>query len=84
MFGNIKIHIDPLHYNHYRKSLLGWRTDGAFLQFTVQELRMVVNSDASDDQLVWCHRSLKNYLTSMCLQMMSSFVVTSSSRTCIT
>jgi hypothetical protein len=62
MFGNIKIHIDPLQrYNHYERAYLAGELDGAFSQFTVQELRMVVNSDASDDQLVWCRESLKNY-----------------------
>jgi hypothetical protein len=62
MFGNIKILIDPLQrYIHYEEAYLAGELDGAFSQFTVQELRMVVNSDASDEQLVWCRESLKNY-----------------------
>jgi hypothetical protein len=62
MFGNIKVLIDPLQrYIHYEEAYLAGELDEAFSQFTVQELRMVVNSDASDEQLVWGRESLKNY-----------------------
>jgi hypothetical protein len=62
MFGNNKIIIDPLQrYIHYEQAYLFGELDAAFSQFTVRELRMVVNSDADNDQLGWCRESLQNY-----------------------
>jgi hypothetical protein len=47
MFGNKKILIDPvLRYMHYEQAYLSGELDAAFSQFTVWELRNVINSDA--------------------------------------
>lgn len=46
---------------HYEQAYLFGELDVAFSQFTVQELRMVVNSDAANKQLGWCRESLRNY-----------------------
>jgi hypothetical protein len=61
MFGT-KALVDPiLRYIHYEQAYLFGELDEVFSQFTVQELRMVVNSDANNDQLGWCRESLQNY-----------------------
>jgi hypothetical protein len=54
--------IDPLlRYIHYEQAYLCGELDPAFPQFTVWELRHVVNCDAPDDQLGWGRECLVNY-----------------------
>jgi hypothetical protein len=61
LFGTKNI-LDPLQrYIHYEQAYLLGELDPVFSQFTVWELRQVVNSDAPDDQLGWCRQSLQNY-----------------------
>jgi len=61
-FVDLHTNVDPLQrYVHYEQAFLFGELDPAFSQFTVQELRMAVNSDAPDDQLGWGRESLQNY-----------------------
>jgi hypothetical protein len=48
-------------YVHYQQAYLFGELDPAFSQFTVWELRKVVNSDATEHDLCWGRESLKNY-----------------------
>jgi hypothetical protein len=48
-------------YVHYEQAYLLGELDPAFSSFNVWELRQVVNSDASDDELAWGRRSLLSY-----------------------
>ena len=47
-------------YLHYEKAYLGGELDPAFGQFTVWELRLVVNGGDSDESLVWGREMLRN------------------------
>ena len=48
-------------YIHYEQAFLYGELDPAFETFTVWELRHVVNSDATDDELGWGRQSLMAY-----------------------
>ena len=47
-------------YLHYEKAYLGGELDPAFGQFTVWELRLVVNGGDSDEGLAWGREMLRN------------------------
>lgn len=47
-------------YLHYEKAFLGGELDPAFGQFTVWELRLVVNGGDSDEGLTWGREMLRN------------------------
>ncbi len=54
--------IDPIsRYIHYEKAYLKGELDPAFSMLSTWELRMVVNNDASDDEIQWCRDMLRNY-----------------------
>jgi hypothetical protein len=70
MFGNVHTKIDPFRrYVHYEQSYLVSKltggTDevlqGRFDTLSVWELRHVINSDATEDELSWGRISLQNY-----------------------
>ncbi|KAL7575012.1 hypothetical protein ACA910_010828 [Epithemia clementina (nom. ined.)] len=62
MIFDTKTKIDPLQrYVHYEQAYLIGELDPAFSSFGVWELRMVVNSDASNEELSWGRHSLMNY-----------------------
>ncbi len=54
--------VDPVkRYQHYEKAYLDGELDPAFKALETWELRMVVNSDASDEMLTWGREMLKAY-----------------------
>lgn len=54
--------VDPIaRYVHYEQAYLYGVLDPAFASFTVWELRMAINSDASDQELGWGRECLMNY-----------------------
>lgn len=62
LFGYKDKYVDPfLRYVHYEQSYLWGELDLAFSHFTVWEMRMIVNSDAPDEQLGWGRQCLMNY-----------------------
>ncbi len=57
-----KDEIDPIaRYLHYEKAYIDGELDPCFHSLTVWDLRMVVNNDASDEEIDWCRRMLRNY-----------------------
>jgi hypothetical protein len=56
-----------LRYQHYQQAYLDGDLDPAFGQFTVWELRHVVNSDATEDELAWGRASLQAYRPDLAL-----------------
>ena len=48
-------------YVHYEQAFLFGELDPAFENFTVWELRLAVNSDASEEELGWGRQSLMNF-----------------------
>jgi hypothetical protein len=54
--------VDPLkRFVHYQQAYLLGELDPAFSQLTVWEMRMAINSDATEDELGWGRESLKNH-----------------------
>ena len=53
-------------YFDYEKAYLDGLLDPAFEHFSVWELRMVVDSDASNEELVWCRQFLLTYRPDIC------------------
>ena len=54
--------IDPIErYKHYECAYQRGELDSCFSSLSVWELRMVVNNDASDDEIRWCRDMLRNY-----------------------
>jgi len=54
--------IDPIQrYLHYEQAYVEGSLDPYFSTLSTWELRMVVNSDASNDELAWCRSMLRNY-----------------------
>lgn len=62
---NSKVHttvIDPVErYRYFVQCFLNGELDPAFSQFSTWALRMVVDSDATNDELTWGRESLRNY-----------------------
>lgn len=62
MFSDIHKLVNPLlRYVHYEQSYLLGELDPSFSQFNVWEMRHIVNSDASEDDLGWGRQCLMNY-----------------------
>jgi hypothetical protein len=62
LFRNDKEFTDAYsRYVHYEQAYLLGELDPLFPQFNIFELRNVVNSDATDDELSWGRRCLLNY-----------------------
>jgi len=55
-------------YVHYEQAYLLGELDPSFASFNVWELRQVVNSDATDEELSWGRQSLQNYRPDIALQ----------------
>lgn len=54
--------LDPIErYLHYEKAYLDGELDPVFEQLSAWELRMVIDSDASHDELSWARQCLRNY-----------------------
>jgi len=54
--------IDPhTRFLHYKEAYLNGELDSAFSKFSVWELRMVIDSDRSNDELTFARESLRNY-----------------------
>lgn len=54
--------IDPVQrYIHYEQAYLFGVLDPAFASFSVWEMRMIVNSDAPEEELSWARECLMNY-----------------------
>ncbi|GFH51530.1 hypothetical protein CTEN210_08006 [Chaetoceros tenuissimus] len=54
--------IDPLErFLHYEQAYMNGELDPAFESFTTWELRMIVNNDASNEEIKWCRDMLMNY-----------------------
>jgi hypothetical protein len=61
-FGTPSQHVDPIQrYQHYKNAFLLNELDVHFIQFNVWELRQIVNSDATDAELLWGRQSLMAY-----------------------
>jgi hypothetical protein len=56
-----------LRYTHYEQAYLLGELDPLFGMLNVWELRQVVNSDATEDELSWGRRSLEAYRPDICL-----------------
>lgn len=57
-----KIQVDPIRrYDHYEQAYRRGELDPAFPNFSIWELRHVVNCDATSDQLKWGRDMLMNY-----------------------
>lgn len=57
-----QIVIDPLErYQHYERAYINHELDPYFSALSVLELRMVINCDASNDEIAWCREMLRNY-----------------------
>lgn len=56
-----------LRYTHYEQAYLLGELDPHFNTLNVWELRHVVNSDATEDELSWGRRSLEAYRPDICL-----------------
>ena len=57
-----KDEIDPIsRYLHYEKAYLDGELDPHFPTLSTWDLRMVVNNDASNDEISWCRNMLRNY-----------------------
>jgi hypothetical protein len=62
LFGDNKQRVDPpKRYVHYEEAYLLGELDPAFAQFSVWEMRQIVNSDATEEELAWGRQSLRNY-----------------------
>jgi hypothetical protein len=62
VFDQPNVFVDPVQrYVHYEQAYLFGELDPAFPQFTTWELRMAVDSDATEEQLGWGRESLRNY-----------------------
>mmetsp|Transcript_12475 Transcript_12475/g.18480 ORF Transcript_12475/g.18480 Transcript_12475/m.18480 type:complete len:783 (+) Transcript_12475:203-2551(+) len=57
-----QITIDPIkRYHHYEMAYLNGELDESFSTLSTWELRMVVNNDASDNEIQWCRDMIRNY-----------------------
>jgi hypothetical protein len=62
LFDDEDQQVDPLQrYVHYEQAYLLGELDPAFAGFTVWEMRLAINSDASEYELGWGRASLINY-----------------------
>jgi len=62
MIFDTNIVIDPVErYLHYESAYLNGELDPLFPTLSTWELRMVVNNDASDEEIEWCRKMLRNY-----------------------
>ena len=62
-FQQPDVFFDPMErYLHYEQAYLNRELEPLFESLTVWELRMVVNSDAPNDQLAWCREMIRNYM----------------------
>jgi hypothetical protein len=62
VFDVKKEHINPLErFLHYKQAFLNKELDPKFATMTAWEMRYVSDSDATDDQLAWGRRMLRNY-----------------------
>ena len=68
-FHQDTIHVDPIQrYLHYEQAYLMGELDPIFAtKLSVWELRMVINSDAPNDQIGWGREMLRNYRPDMML-----------------
>lgn len=67
-FDQPAVFVDPLErYQHYEQAYFNRELDPTFEHLTVWELRMVVNSDAPNEQLAWCRSMIRNYHPDICL-----------------
>lgn len=54
--------IDPIErFLHYEQAYKNGELDPTFESFTTWELRMIVNNDASNEEIKWCRDMLMNY-----------------------
>ena len=54
--------LDPVaRFHHYQRAYQEEELDPAFASFTVWELRMAINSDATEDELQWGRTCLRNF-----------------------
>lgn len=61
-FDTPNMSVDPLQrYIHYEQAYLLGELDPNFARFTVWEMRHVINSDATEEELGWGRQSLMNY-----------------------
>jgi hypothetical protein len=61
-FDSPDTYIDPVErYLHYETAYLEGELDSLFPTLSTWELRMVVNSDASNEELTWCRLMMRNY-----------------------
>jgi len=61
-FGSATERVDPIkRFDHYKRAFFDGELDPAFEIFTVWEMRMAINSDATDEDLQWGRDCLKNY-----------------------
>lgn len=59
---DLKTFVDPVkRYLHYEKAYLAGELDPKFKDLTVWEFRMVTNSNAPDEQIVWGREMMRNY-----------------------
>jgi len=62
VFDTPDVQINPIErYRHYESAHVHGELDYCFATLTVWELRMVVNNDASNDEIQWCRDMLRNY-----------------------
>jgi hypothetical protein len=62
LFDNPSKTVDPIQrYVHYEQAYLLGELDPNFSRFNVWEMRQIVNSDATEDELGWGRQSLMNY-----------------------
>lgn len=56
------VKVDPLkRYQHYEDAFLAGELDTSFASRTVWECRMIIDSDAPNEQLAWGREMLRNY-----------------------
>ena len=55
-------------YVHYEQAYLLGELDASFSQFNVWELRQVINSDATEEELSWGRQCLQNYRPDIVLE----------------
>jgi len=62
VFDAKKQHVDPIaRYHHYEQAFLHKELDPTFSNQSTWEFRYITDSDATDEQLTWGRRMLRNY-----------------------
>ena len=57
-----KVEVNPIErYIHYRDAYIQRELDPHFSTLTIWELRMVIDCNASNDEIQWCRDMLRNY-----------------------